>query len=128
MTIVVDASAVGAMLFNEPEGAAIRAHVRDETLVAPELIDYELANICVKRMRRYRNEATETLTLLEGLQHVPMTRIRVPAGPVAELAARTSLSTYDAAYLWLALSRHAELVTLDRRLADINDRLREAPG
>ena len=124
MTIVVDASAVGAMLFNEPEGANIRAHIRDETLVAPELIDYELANICVKRMRRYGDEAAETLTLLEGLDHVPITRVRVPAKPVAELAAQTNLSAYDAAYLWLALSRDAELVTLDQRLADVEQRLR----
>jgi predicted nucleic acid-binding protein len=126
MTIVVDASAVGAMLFNEPEGATIRAHVRDESLVAPELIDYELANICMKRMRRYQDESTETLALLEGLQHVPIARIRVPPRPVAELAAQTNLSAYDAAYLWLALSRGAELVTLDRRLADVNERMREA--
>ena len=124
MTIVVDASAVGAMLFNEPEGATLRAHIRDETLVAPELIDYELANICVKRMRRYSDEAAETLTLLEGLDHVPITRVRVPAKPVAELAAQTNLSAYDAAYLWLALSRDAELVTLDQRLADVEQRLR----
>ena len=124
MTIVVDASAVGAMLFNEPEGATIRAHIRDETLVAPELIDYELANICVKRMRRYSDEAAETLALLEGLHHVPIARVRVPAGQVAELAAQTNLSAYDAAYLWLALSRDAELVTLDQRLADVEQRLR----
>jgi predicted nucleic acid-binding protein len=124
MTIVVDASAVGAMLFNEPEGATIRAHIRDETLVAPELIDYELANICVKRMRRYSDEAAETLALLESLHHVPIDRVRVPPGPVAELAAQTNLSAYDAAYLWLALSRDAELVTLDQRLADVEQRLR----
>jgi predicted nucleic acid-binding protein len=117
-------SNVRAMLFNEPEGATIRAHIRDETLVAPELIDYELANIYAKRMRRYNDEAVETLALLERLDHVPIARVRVPAGPVAELAAPTNLSAYDAAYLWLALSRNAELVTLDQRLADVEQRLR----
>jgi len=124
MIVVVDASAVGAMLFNEPEGATIRAHIRDESLLAPELIDYELANVCVKRMRRYRQESRETLALLEGLEHVPITRVRVPAKPIAELAAQTGLSAYDAAYLWLAIARDAELVTLDQKLADVNERLR----
>ena len=75
-------------------------------------------------MRRYGDEAAETLTLLEGLDHAPITRVRVPDKPVAELAAQTNLSAYDAAYLWLALSRDAELVTLDQRLADVEQRLR----
>jgi predicted nucleic acid-binding protein len=124
MILVVDASAVAAMLFDEPEGATIRAHTRGETLLAPELLDYELANVCLKRMRRYGDGAA-TLALLEGLQHVRIDRIRVPARPVAELAARTNLSAYDAAYLWLAMARGVELVTLDRRLAHVNERLRE---
>lgn len=125
MTLVVDASAVGAILFNEPDGATIRAHIRGESVIAPELIDYELANICVKRLRRYRSEVSETLVVFDELGALPITRVHVPPKDAAELAVRTGLSAYDAAYLWLALSNDVELVTLDHRLADVNERLRE---
>jgi predicted nucleic acid-binding protein len=41
----------------------------------------------------------------------------VPGSAVFALAAETGLSAYDASYLWLARSRDAELVTLDKALA-----------
>ncbi|MDO8679332.1 MAG: type II toxin-antitoxin system VapC family toxin [Acidobacteriota bacterium] len=46
---------------------------------------------------------------------------------VLELALRTGLTIYDAAYLWLAMSRDVELVTLDKELARVNQALRELP-
>lgn len=128
MIVVVDASAVGAMLFAEPEGATIRAHLRNETVLAPQLIDYELASVCWKRMRRYPDQQLEALTMLASLEHVEMKRVAVPPDETVKLAMKTGLSTYDAAYLWLALSRDAELVTLDQQLARVIQQLRgEAP-
>jgi len=125
MTLVVDASAVAAMLFNEAEGATIRAHIRGETLIAPHLVDFELANICWKRVRRAPSHAAILLTMLAGLAHVNVNRVMVPPTEVAALAVETGLTAYDASYLWLALSRDVELVTLDNQLARVNQALRE---
>jgi predicted nucleic acid-binding protein len=127
MILVVDASAVAAMLFEEPEADTIRAHIRDESVIAPQLIDYELANICWKRVRRHPATQTESLAMLATVGLVSMTRVVVPPSEAARLAIRTGLTAYDAAYLWLAWSRDAELITLDRRLARVNAELRELP-
>lgn len=128
MTLVVDASAIAAVLFGEPEGATIRAHVRGETLVAPQLIDYELANVCWKKIRRRPEKQPQVLTMLAGLEALSIVRLPVPVMEVVALAAQTGLTAYDAAYLWLARSRDIELVTLDDKLARINQALRERPG
>jgi predicted nucleic acid-binding protein len=125
MTLVVDASAVAAMLFDEADGATIRAHIRGERLTAPHLLDFELANICWKRVRRTPSEHAASLAMLAGLAHVKIDRVRVPPTDVADLALRTGLTAYDASYLWLALSRDLELVTLDNKLARVNEALRE---
>ena len=127
MILVVDASAVGAMLFEEPEAATIRAHIRGETVLAPQLIDYELANICWKKVRRQPDTQAETVAMLSAVAFVSMTRVPVPPAEAAALAIRTGLSAYDASYLWLAMAQDAELVTLDARLARINAQLRELP-
>jgi predicted nucleic acid-binding protein len=37
---------------------------------------------------------------------------------VLDLADRAALTSYDASYLWLARVLRADLVTLDRKLAD----------
>ncbi len=60
-----------------------------------------------------------------GLDAIHIQRVPVPATDVVSLAVRTGLTAYDASYLWLAMSRDAELVTLDRQLARVNQQLRE---
>ena len=87
------------------------------SLAAPQWLAVELANVCVKKMRLRPQDApllTEAygdLVLLDVALH-PI----VPVD-VMKLAHATSLSFYDACYLWLAHSLGAELVTLDARLA-----------
>ena len=125
MTLVVDASAMAAILFGEPDGSTIAAHIDGETLLAPELIDYELANVGWKKIRRHPDRQGELTAAMSGWTHLAITRVRVPVADIVTLAVDTGLSAYDASYLWLALTRDVELVTLDERLARVNQSLRE---
>jgi predicted nucleic acid-binding protein len=125
MTLVVDASAIAAIVFGEPDGDTIAAQLEDGTLVAPALIDYELASIGWKKLRRHPDRAGEMLASLARVRGLAITRVATPVMDVVTLALRTGLTAYDAAYLWVALSRDAELVTLDRQLARVNQALRE---
>jgi predicted nucleic acid-binding protein len=47
---------------------------------------------------------------------MPIEIVEVEHADVIELAEVSGLTSYDAAYLWLAQTLAAELVTLDRRL------------
>jgi uncharacterized protein with PIN domain len=49
---VVDASALAALLFAEPEADSIARRLEGARLVAPSLVDFELANVCLTKMRR----------------------------------------------------------------------------
>jgi predicted nucleic acid-binding protein len=49
--IVVDASALAAVLFGEPEAPEVAEQLGDSALVAPTLFSYEIANICWKKLR-----------------------------------------------------------------------------
>ena len=119
MAVVVDASAIGAIAFGEPEGLTLAAHLADETLIAPALIDYELANLALKKVRRRSAPAAKVLIGLRAALTLPISRVPVPMLEAFALAERTGLSSYDASYLWLARSRDVELVTLDTRLAKL---------
>lgn len=120
MTLVVDASAIAAIAFGEAEGPTLWAHIEGETLIAPSLIDYELANVGWKKLRRHPDRTAELLGSLARLSGLPITKVNVPVAEVVTLAVNTGLSTYDAAYLWVAMSRDIELVTLDEKLARVN--------
>ena len=128
MNVIVDASAIGAVLFEEPEGEEILAHIKDDTLVAPELIDYELSNIALMKLRRGVASDAAMIAMLGGLKVLNLRRMPVPAIEVLMLARTSGLSTYDAAYLWLAHALDAELVTLDRALARADRSLRADPA
>jgi predicted nucleic acid-binding protein len=125
MPLVVDASAAAAAMFGETAGATIVAHVRGETLIAPPLIDYELANVCWKKARRNPERRLEFLTMFNTTKAMPIARVPVDITEVVDLALRTGLTINDASYLWLAMSRDVELVTLDEELARVNQALRE---
>jgi predicted nucleic acid-binding protein len=121
--IVVDASAIAAVLFDEPEAEAILASVGGSgTLTAPNLLSYELASICSTKLRRHPADAgtIQRRYMLYSELKIELTEPHWETLP--QLALEWALSTYDACYLQLALKHHAPLVTLDARLARAYDK------
>jgi predicted nucleic acid-binding protein len=113
---VVDASALGALLFGEPDGAAVAQRLREASLVAPALLPFEVANICVKKMRRHPDQRDRLVVAYGMLHRMEVDAVEVDHGEVLGLAERSGLTAYDASYLWLARRMGSELVTLDRKL------------
>lgn len=128
MPVVVDASAIAAVVFDEPDGRTINAHLEDETLLAPHLLDLELLNTAIVKVRRGLGDPVLVSTMLATVDRLDIRRLPIRAHEVGALALRTGLSSYDACYLWLAIEHDAELVTLDRQLAEADRRLRGDPA
>jgi len=114
---VVDASALAALPFGEPEAEAVAARLDGARLVAPSLLGFELANVCLIKARR-RPEQQEALTAAFRLRaRLGVEEAAVDHDGALEVATATGLTAYDASYLWLARQLGAELVTLGRQLA-----------
>jgi len=114
--IVVDASAVAALVFVETEADDVAARVRGADLAAPALLAYELADVAAVKLRRrlITRAAAETGLTLFGRLDVRLHS--VAAAAAFALAEKTALTAYDAAYVWLACALRADLVTLDARV------------
>jgi predicted nucleic acid-binding protein len=105
------------LLFNEPEADDVAEQLRDVRLVAPSLLGFELANVCLIKSRR---NADQMLALIEAFRmwdQLGVAAMAVDHVGVVALAAETGLTAYDASYLWLSQRLGAPLVTLDRKLA-----------
>jgi len=113
---VVDASAIAAVLFDEPEAAPIVASVSGK-LIAPTLLRYELASVCTTKLIRHPKRADEITARYCLLDQLALDYAEPDWDHLPSLALRWALSAYDAAYLQLALAHKATLVTLDARLA-----------
>jgi predicted nucleic acid-binding protein len=123
MAFVLDCS-VTLPWFLEDE----RTPFTDSLLFAAKRTEYwvpgiwclEFPNALLVAERRRRIERSRRI---EALDQIPMLQLSVDADPVdlkaiCAVAEKHDLSTYDAAYLELALRRELGLVTLDRELAD----------
>jgi predicted nucleic acid-binding protein len=111
-TIVLDASAVAAMVLDEPSAALVRSRTAGARLVAPTLLTYEIANVCATRQRQRADSGFAVIALRWDIELMAVNHLEV-----LRLAGDTRLSAYDASYLWLARTLQCDLATLHRRLS-----------
>src|SRR5712691_9087991 len=113
---VVDASAVAALLFSEPEAEVVASALDGAELVAPTLLSFELTNVCLTKCRRHPDLRQALLAAFQLRGRLGIAETAVDHGDVLELALECGLTAYDASYLLLARKLGAELVTLDEAL------------
>ena len=116
--VVLDASALAAIAFHEPAGEPLVARLQGAELFAPALLVFELTNVAWKKVRRTPEQSSAILTNLQSALGDDAGILWQPVNPadVVIVAERLGCSTYDAAYVWLAGTLGADLVTLDERL------------
>jgi predicted nucleic acid-binding protein len=114
---VVDASALGAILFKEPEREGIARRLEGARLIAPSLLEFEITNACISKMRRHPESRPGILRSFELRSELAIETAEIDFVEMLYLAEETGSTGYDASYLWLARRHNAELVTLDRALA-----------
>jgi len=114
---VVDASALAALSFGEPEAEAVADRLGDARLVAPGLLVFELAKVCLVKWRRHPEQRPALMAAFRLRGRLRVEEVAVDHDDVLALAAATGLRAYDASYLWLSRQLGAELVSLDQQLA-----------
>ena len=114
--IVVDCSAISAILFDEPARDEALERLAGHSLNAPNLLDHEIVSVALKKRRQDWPEASLALALADYAAY-DIALHPVDLAAQYELATRYQLSAYDAAYLWLAAELKAPLATFDLKLA-----------
>ena len=113
--MVVDCSAICGILFDEPWRADAIARLSGRTLYAPYLLDHEVISVTLKKHRQQWSPES----IAAALQDYDQYQIELRETDLAaqfDLALRYQLSSYDAAYLWLAAELKAPLATFDEKL------------
>ena len=119
---VVDASALGALVFGEPEAETVAKQLSRSSLVAPQLLWFELASIAFKKTVKHAGLEGQIREAFRMASRLAIEILSVDHLEVIDLAAQARLTTYDASYLWLARKTGGELVTLDKRLLKASGR------
>ena len=121
--LVIDSSAALSWCFEDeasPETDALFERVRDLGAVVPGLWHLEIANVLLQAEKRGRITAGDVTMRLDLIAALPITTDSETTArawrEILALARAQGLTTYDAAYLELAIRRGLPLQTKDAAL------------
>jgi predicted nucleic acid-binding protein len=117
MQIVIDPSAVLAVLLHEPERESLVRATKQAVLIAPASVPWEIGNALIAGLRRRRLRLEDVQAAWRSYEEIPMRLVDVDMVRALDAAAEHGLYAYDAYVLVAALTRRLPLLTLDRTLA-----------
>src|SRR5574337_369622 len=116
MNIVVDTSAIIAVLTNEQHKRQMVEVAKGTELIAPASIPWEIGNAFSAMFKRKRMNVRQAKAALRAYEKIPIQLIDIPLGDALDLAAQLGIYAYDAYVIQCALKHKSPLLTLDRDL------------
>ena len=117
MELVIDTSAIIAVIANGAERATILRRTAGAVLTAPSSVHWEVGNAFSAMFRRGRITLAQARQVLGSYEQMSFRFIDIDLGQSFELSQRLRLYAYDAYVLACASNARSPLLTLDRRLA-----------
>ena len=119
MDVVIDASALLAVLLDEPEREMIVESTKGASLVAPASLVYEVSNALSSLMRRQSLSIAESITVYHAFVRISIRLIEPDMQAAILVSGEESIYAYDAYFIVCAERMGIPLLTLDRKLANI---------
>jgi len=116
--IVIDTSAILAVVAEQPEKAALVRLTRGAILVAPASVHWEVGNALSAMFKRRAIGIKEAFQLLDAYTEIPIRMAEVGLKQAVELSGRLNIYAYDAYVLACAINQRAPLLTLDGGLRE----------
>jgi len=121
--LVIDMSALLAVLLNEPARPALIRATQGYGLVGAPTLPWEVGNALVAGFRRKRLSASQVGQAWASYQSVPVRLATINTEHALEIAVEAGLYAYDAYVLETASAERLPLLTLDRGLERAAHRL-----
>ncbi len=119
MKYVVDASAIIAVIANEPEKDKLIEITEGADLLAPASIHWEIGNAFSAMLKRKRITLMQALEALEIYKEIPIRSTDVELEDTLAIVDKYEIYAYDAYLIRCAIKYDATLITLDKRLAQV---------
>ncbi len=117
MPLIIDTSAILAVVANEPEKPALIAVTSGHELIAPHSVPWEIGNALSAMLKRQRITPVQAQEALSIFRQIPIRLVDVDLAQAVQIAAESNIYAYDAYLIAGAQSYGLPLLTLDRGLA-----------
>jgi predicted nucleic acid-binding protein len=118
MDVVIDASAILAVLLNEPERDMVVNSTKGSSLVAPASLVYEVGNALSSLMRRQSISMAEAVAVYHAFARISIRLIEPDMHMAILVSGEEGIYAYDAYFIVCAERMGMPMLTLDRKLAD----------
>lgn len=116
MDIVIDTSALIAVIVGEPERKRIVELTTDNTIIGPGSIPWEIGNAFSAMFKQDKLTLDEAKKGFEIFLNIPLRYVEPDFVNALKISRQTKMYAYDAYFLDCAVRHKAPLLTLDRRL------------
>lgn len=123
MDIVIDASAILAVIVDEPERDRVVETTTGQSLVGPGSIPWEIGNAFTSMLKQHRLTFEEANRGLNIFGSIPIRYLAVDMDNAVSIAHANDLYAYDAYFLDCAARHGAPLLTLDHPLQRVADKI-----
>ena len=118
MEIVIDTSALLAVVAMEPERAELIRLTRGASLVAPSSVHWEIGNALTAMFKRKAIELDDAVKMLEGYANIAIRLLEPPLRQAVQLCRELNVYAYDAYVIACAINQRAPILSLDRVLVE----------
>jgi predicted nucleic acid-binding protein len=122
MEIVIDVSAILAVLLNEPERGEIIRVTKEALLISPSSLQWEIGNALSALVKRSSLTVTETLAVIDAFLTIPLRLVDIDLSEAVRIAGEEGIYVYDAYMIECAKSLRFPLLTLDKRLKEVAEK------
>jgi len=119
MDIVIDTSALIAVMVDEPERSKIIELTIGNTLIGPASIPWEIGNAFSAMFKRKRISLEEALKGLAIFETIPIRYTNTDFARAIKISSEADIYAYDAYFIDCALRHKSPLLTLDRKLQKV---------
>lgn len=116
MDVIIDTSALIAVIVGEPERDKIVEITTGNSLIGPGSIPWEIGNAFSSMLKKKRLTLKEAQKGLAIFQSIPIRYVEADFYNVLKLSNNTKMYAYDAYFLDCAIRHKAPLLTLDHHL------------
>src|SRR5215475_5012865 len=114
MEIVLDASAIIAVIADEPEGEKVIKLTQNAIIISPNVISFEVANSLTRMVKKgIITNKEKIVSIIKSFQQIPIKLYENNLENVLEIAWKYRIYAYDAFYLDTAKNLNLPLLTFD---------------
>lgn len=116
MEITIDASAIIAVIVQEPQRDVLIERTKGTHLLTPHSVHWEIGNAFSAMLKRKRITLAQALQAIKVYQQIPIRAVDIELTEALTIAAQMNIYAYDAYLIRCALKYNAPLLTLDKGL------------